>query len=56
MTEVEKRIFGGDFMHKMGCQSYHFAENPAYFVLKIELLLTVLSNLEREAALKDSTF
>ena len=36
--------------------TYHFAENLAYFVLRIELLLTVLSNIEREAALKDSVF
>ena len=28
----------------------------AYFVLKIELLLTVLSNFERKAAIKDLAF
>ena len=32
----------------------NFIENPAYFVLKIEWLLTVFSNFEKEAALKDS--
>ena len=31
-------------------------ENSTYFVLKIELLPTVLSNFEKEAALKDSVF
>ena len=36
--------------------AYHFIENATYFVLKIELLLTILSNFEREAALKDSAF
>ena len=35
---------------------YHFVENSARFVLKIELLLTMLSNFEREAALKNSVF
>ena len=32
------------------------AQNSAHFVLKIELLFTVLSNFEREAALKGSEF
>ena len=36
--------------------SYHFAENLARFVFKIELLVTMLSNFEREAVLKDLTF
>ena len=36
--------------------AYHFVENSAYFVLTIELLLTVLSNYEREVALKDPAF
>ena len=36
--------------------SYHFAKNSEHFVLKIELLLTVPSNFEREGALEDSTF
>ena len=36
--------------------TYYFIENSAYFVFEIELLLTVLSNFEREAALKDSAF
>ena len=34
--------------------TYYFIENSAYFVFEIELLLTVLSNFEREGALKDS--
>ena len=33
--------------------TYHFVKNSEYFVLKIELLLTVLSNFERKAAIKD---
>ena len=33
--------------------TYYFIENFAYFVLEIELFLTVLSNFDREAALKD---
>ena len=33
-----------------------FANNSICFVLKIELLLIVLSNYERQAALKVSTF
>ena len=36
--------------------TYHFVENSAHFVFKIELLLTVLSNFEKKAALEDSTF
>ena len=36
--------------------TYYFIENSAYFVFEIELLLTVLPNFEREAALKDSPF
>ena len=36
--------------------TYHFVENSAYFALKIESLLTMLSNFEREAALKGSAF
>ena len=36
--------------------TYYFIENSAYFVLEIELLLTVLSNFEREASNKDSAF
>ena len=34
--------------------TYYFIENSAYFVFEIKLLLTVLSNFEREAALKES--
>ena len=34
----------------------HFVENPAHFVLKIDFLLTVLSNFEKEAVLGDSAF
>ena len=33
-----------------------FIDNSAYFVLEIELLLTVLCNFEREASNKDSAF
>ena len=36
--------------------SYHFVENSAYFVLKIELLLNVLSNFERERLLMTQLF
>ena len=36
--------------------TYHFVENSAYFMLKTELLLTILSNFEREVAFKDSAF
>ena len=36
--------------------TYYFIQNAAYFVLEIELLLTVLCNFEREAALKASAF
>ena len=50
MTEVEGRFFGED------CRCYQFVENSAYFVLKTDLLLTMLPNFEREAALKDSAF
>ena len=50
MTEVEGLFFGED------CRCYHFVENSAYFVLKTELLLTMLPNFEREVVLKDSTF
>ena len=37
-------------------KSYHFGKNSLYLVLKIELLLTELSNFERKAALKNSAF
>ena len=36
--------------------TYHFVVNSTYFALKIEVLLTVLSNFEREGALKNSPF
>ena len=36
--------------------SYHFAENSADFVLKIELFFTMLSNFEKEAAFNDWDF
>ena len=36
--------------------SYHFVEYSAYFVLKIELLLNVLSNFERERLLMTQLF
>ena len=57
-----ERIFGGDcwLNEQAGLRkwrsTYHFAEYSTYFVLKIELLLTMLPNFEREAALKDSAF
>lgn len=35
---------------------YYILETSRGFVLKIELLLTVLSNFGREASLADSTF
>ena len=50
MAEVEELIFGGDF--RGGC----FEENSAHFLLKIELLFTMLSNFKRKVALKDSAF
>ena len=36
--------------------TYHFLEISAYFVLKIELLLTLLSNFKKDAFLKNSCF
>ena len=36
--------------------SYHFVEISAYFVLKIKLQFTMLSNFERETTLKNSAF
>ena len=36
--------------------TYHFVENSAYFVLRFELLLPVLSKFEGAAALKKSHF
>ena len=33
--------------------SYHFVENLAHLLMKIELLFTMLSNFERELVLKD---
>ena len=52
---MEEQIFGGDCagacMYK---QAYHFVENSAHLVLNTELLLTMLSNFEREVALKAS--
>ena len=51
LAEVEERIFVGDCAD--GCmykQTYHFVENSAHFVSKIELLST---NFKREATLKD---
>ena len=33
-----------------------FVKNSGYFVFKIDLLITVLSNFERKAAIKDSAF
>ena len=45
-------IFDGDSLS--GCmykKAYSFEENSAYFALKIELILTMFFNFEREAAL-----
>ena len=61
LTEAEESIFDGDYrggyMHKSKWRNtYRFVENTAYFVVKLELLLTVLPNFEREAPLKDSAF
>ena len=50
LAEVEELIFGGDF--RGSC----FEENSAHFLLKIELLFTMLSNFKRKVALKDSAF
>ena len=59
LTEVEERFFGGncslDGMYNQVFENEgalnHFVEKPVYFLLKIELLLTMLSNFERVAAL-----
>lgn len=40
-----------DSMYKW---AHHFMDNSSHFVLKTELLLTMLSNFEREVALKAS--
>ena len=54
---MEKRIFDGNYVSEcMYKQIYRFVEKLARFVLKIELLLTMLSKFEKEAALKDSAF
>ena len=36
--------------------SYHFGENSAHFVLKIELVFTMLFNFKREPAPKKLAF
>ena len=36
--------------------TYHFGDNSAYFILKIELLLTMFCNFKKETAFKDSAF
>ena len=57
-----KRNFGRDWKggckHKKGYENERAPDNlwiihSPYFVLKIELLMTVLPNFEREAGLKD---
>ena len=64
MTEVEEIIF---WWRLQGClfaqvrlwkwrRTDYFVKNSAYFVLKIEFLLIVLSNFKRKAAIKDSAF
>ena len=56
MTEIEERIFGGD------CRGGKYSvvkmkeHLPFSREFNIALLLTVLSNFDREAALKDSVF
>ena len=62
LTEVQKR-FLVEIIALVVCSSrvvkvkeHHFVENPAYVLLKIELLLTMLSNFEREVDLKNSAF
>ena len=62
LTKVEERIFGGDCRGGLYAQlglwkwrrTYYFVENSAHFALEIDLLLTVLSNFEREVALDDT--
>ena len=64
LTKVEDRSFGGDCSRWLYAQvglwkwrrTNHFVKKSADSVLKIELLLTMLSNFEREVALKDSAF
>ena len=63
MTVVEEQIFGGNCsggcMHKQGCEknrTYHFVRKSAYFALKIELLLTMMSKFERVENLKAQLF
>ena len=53
---IEEESVSGDCKDDLLKMTYHFVENSAYFVLTIELLLTVLSNYEREVALKDPAF
>ena len=59
MLEIVEMVVCKSWAVKMkvyhGC-IYHFEKNSEHFALKIELLLTVLSNFEREGALEDSTF
>ena len=63
LTEVEEWIFGGECRGEFAQKglwkwrsTYHFAETSVYFVLKIELLLNVLSNFEREWLLVTQLF
>ena len=59
MTKVEQRIFLVEIVEVVACtmkvvkikEHLGFIEDSTYFALEIELLLTVLSNFEREVAL-----
>ena len=64
LTKVDERTFVGDYRGGFYAQlglwkwksAYYIIENSTYFVLEIELLLTVLSNFEREVAIKGLAF
>ena len=56
MVEVVGGVVCTSRVVKIRGSTYHFEENSTYVVLKIELLLTVLSNFEREVLLKDCLF
>ena len=56
MVEIVGLVLCTSRVVKIKKITYHFAENSGHFLLKIELLLTVLFIFEREAALKVSAF
>ena len=60
MAEVGEGIVDGDLRAvartRLRKSTYHFAENSTCFLLKIELMLTVLFDFEKEGALEDSAF